>query len=294
MDHKRLVAQPGEAVRLPEHDPAFTGEYVDERAAQATIAEGRTRLARAQDLLFANQSWTLLIVFQAMDAAGKDETIEAVISSMDPQGCSVASFKEPGGKELQHDYLWRFVQALPERGQVGVFNRSYYEEVTSSRVHPEKLAEQHLPEATRESPAIWKERFRQINDFERYLVENGILVLKFFLHVSKEKQRERLLERITSEEQRWQFAWSDIEDRRRWDEFMAVYEDTLSATSTPWAPWHIIPSDHRWYSALVVAALVAQTIESLNLSYPNGDAEEQQARAEAQALLEDEQRAADG
>jgi PPK2 family polyphosphate:nucleotide phosphotransferase len=244
-------------------------------------------------LLFANQSWTILVVLQAMDAAGKDETIEGMLSSMAPQGSSVAMFKEPGGKELQHDYLWRFVAALPERGQIGIFNRSYYEEVLSSRVRAGKLAEQHLPATIREAPEIWEQRFRQINNFEQYLVENGILVFKFFLHVSKEKQRERLLERITSEDKRWQFSWSDVEDHQQWDQYMAAYEDVLNHTTTTWAPWHIIPSDHRWYSGLAVAEVIAHTIESLNLRYPEGGEEDQKARARAQALLESERRDSD-
>jgi polyphosphate kinase 2 (PPK2 family) len=192
MPHNDFAVATKTHVRLTDYNPDDTGSWSTEDDARPHMQDVRARLARAQDLLFANQSWTLLIIIQAMDAAGKDETIEGMLSSMAPQGTSVAMFKEPGGKELQHDYLWRFVNALPERGQVGIFNRSYYEEVLSSRVHPDRLAQQHLPPAIRDAPEIWEQRFRQINSFEQYLVENGILVLKFFLHVSKEKQRERL------------------------------------------------------------------------------------------------------
>jgi PPK2 family polyphosphate:nucleotide phosphotransferase len=290
MSNDDFLVTPGTHVHLAEYSPGETGGLRNEDEARSRIAEARERLARAQDVLFANQSWTLLIVFQGMDAAGKDEAIAGMLSSMAPQGSSVATFKEPGGKELQHDYLWRFVRALPERGQVGIFNRSYYEEVLSSRVHTEKVVEQHLPEALRAAPNIWDQRFRQIKHFEQYMVENGILVVKFFMHVSKQKQGERLLERITSEDKRWQFSWSDIEDRQQWEQYMAAYEDVLSHTSTQWAPWHIVPSDHRWYSGLVVAEIVAQTIESLNLSYPEGSEEEQRARKQAQGMLEEEQR----
>jgi PPK2 family polyphosphate:nucleotide phosphotransferase len=293
MQHNDFTVAAGAQVRLTDFNPKDTGMFSAEQDARQRIDEARERLVRAQDVLFANQSWTLLVVFQAMDAAGKDETIEGPLAHMSPQGTSVTMFKEPGGKELRHDYLWRFVAALPQRGQVGLFNRSYYEEVLSCRMHADKLVEQHLPAAIREAPDLWEQRFRQINNFEQYLVENGILVLKFFLHMSKDKQRERLLERITSEDKRWQFSWNDIEDHQQWDRYMAAYEDVLSHTSTNWAPWHIIPSDHRWYSGLVVTEAIAQTIESLDLRYPQGSEEDQEARAQAQALLEAEQRAAD-
>jgi len=289
MQHDQFIVPAGRRVRLTDHDPEFTGSYTGEQEAQADLDAARARLARAQDLLFANKSWTVLVVFQAMDAAGKDETIEGVMSSMNPAGCSVAMFKTPGGKELQHDYLWRFVQALPERGQVGIFNRSYYEEVLSARVRPETLEKENLPPTIRDAPDIWEQRFRQINNFEQYLVENGILVLKFFLHVSKAKQRERLLERIADEDKRWEFAWDDVEDHQQWDKFMAAYEDLLSNTSTAWAPWHIIPSNHRWYAGLAIAGLVSRTIEGLDLRYPEGSEEEQQARARAREVLEAEQ-----
>ena len=291
MDPYGFIVPPGQSFRLKERDPAFTSNLVDEQAAQAHLRELHTSLTTYQDMLLAQESYAVLVVVQAMDGAAKDGTISAVFAHLDPQVVAVAAFKEPAGEEVRHDYLWRFNRQLPERGQIGVFNRSYYEEVVTTFVHPEQLDQQHLPdELRRPADEAWRERrYHQINNFERYLVENGIVVLKCFLHLSKDKQRERLLERTTRREKQWKFSPRDIEDRYRWDDFMHAYEETLNHTSTPWAPWYVIPADHRWFTPVAVAELVVDCLARLNLSYPEPGSEQREAIARAGHLLEHEQ-----
>jgi PPK2 family polyphosphate:nucleotide phosphotransferase len=264
-----FIAPPGKRVRLKDYDPAFTGGFRSEQEASASMRADCETLSVLQDKFFAQGTHALLLIFQAMDGAGKDGTIKHVMSGVDPQGCSVTNFKRPSEKELKHDYLWRFIRELPERGQIGIFNRSYYEEVLVSRVHRNRLDEQCLPPVVQKSKSLWRQRFAQINNFEQYLSENGIIPVKIFLHISKEKQRERLLERMTRVEKRWKFSLDDIKDRALWDQYMKAYEDALTHTTTRQSPWHIIPADHRWFSAHAVAQLVVNKLRSLKLSYPH-------------------------
>jgi PPK2 family polyphosphate:nucleotide phosphotransferase len=233
----------------------------------------------------AEETQSLLLIFQAMDGAGKDGTIKHVMSVTDPQGCTVTLNEKPGAVELKHDYLWRFVRALPKRGQIGIFNRSYYEEVLSTRVHPERLEDQQLPAHIRNAKNIWQQRFTHINNFEQYLAENGIHVMKFFLHLSKEKQRERLLERLDETEKKWKFSMNDVRERELWDEYQKAFEDALTQTSTKHAPWYIVPADHRWFSALVVAELVVAKMKSMRLRYPQTNDESEKERDEARRQL---------
>ncbi|HYG09777.1 MAG TPA: PPK2 family polyphosphate kinase [Pyrinomonadaceae bacterium] len=268
MKQQGFLVRAGERVRLNNYDPAFTGKFKSEAEAEAKIQDDCESLAKYQDKLMAEERQSLLLIFQAMDGAGKDGTIKHVMSSTDPQGCMVMLSEKPGATELKHDYLWRFVRYLPKRGQIGIFNRSYYEEVLSTRVHPERLEDQQLPPRIRDARNIWRQRFTQINNFEQYLTENGIHVMKFFLHLSKEKQRERLLERLEAPEKKWKFSMNDVTERDRWDEYMRAFEDAITQTNKKDAPWYIIPADHRWFSSLVVAELVVAKLKSLKLRYP--------------------------
>ena len=285
MSQQKFRVAAGERVRLANYDPGFTGGFKSRAEAEAKIRRDCESLAKYQDMLLAQGTESLLLVFQAMDGAGKDGTIKHVMSGIDPQGCRVALFEKPAAKELKHDYLWRFVRELPERGQLGIFNRSYYEEVLSTRVHPERLAEQNLPTSIRRAKTIWRERYAQINNFEQYLTENGIHVLKFFLHLSKEKQRERLLERLEVPEKKWKFSMNDVTERACWDEYMRAFEEAITRTNTQRAPWYVVPADHRWFSALVVADLVLDKLKSLKLRYPHASSEGKKEMEKARKLL---------
>ncbi|HLL72648.1 MAG TPA: PPK2 family polyphosphate kinase [Pyrinomonadaceae bacterium] len=285
MKQRGFLVPAGERVRLKNYDPAFTGEFASEAEAESKIRRDCESLAKYQDKLLAEERQSLLLIFQAMDGAGKDGTIKHVMSSIDPQGCVVMLSEKPGATELKHDYLWRFVRYLPKRGQIGIFNRSYYEEVLSTRVHPERLEDQQLPPRIRDAKNIWQQRFQQINNFEQYLTENGVHVMKFFLHLSREKQRERLLERLEVPEKKWKFSMNDVTERGRWDEYMTAFEDALTRTSTKRAPWYVVPADHRWFSALVVADLVLARLKSLNLRYPPVSSDGKKEMEKARKLL---------
>lgn len=261
-----MVAQPGKRISLKDFDPAYRGGFTKEEA-RVHLESGIQQLARYQDVLYAQNTYALLLIFQAMDGAGKDSTIKHVMSGVNPQGCQVFSFKQPSAEELDHDYLWRSYKALPERGRIGIFNRSYYEEVLVVRVHPEVLDQQQLPSQTK-GKQIWRQRFEEINSFERYLVNNGIVVMKFFLHVSKQEQRKRFLERIDLQEKNWKFSLADVKERHFWDDYMAAYEEMFTHTSTDSAPWHIIPADHKWFTRLAVSSFIYHRLKSLNLAYP--------------------------
>lgn len=287
MKNKFLV-EPDKKIHLKNYDTGFTGGYTDEAGAHAKIEADCKALAELQDKLMAQGTYGLLLLFQAMDGSAKDGTIKHIMSAADPQGGAAHNFKEPSDDENKHDYLWRFHKSAPARGEIGVFNRSYYEEVLATRVHTEYLAKQSLPPTTPKGNKLWKQRFAQINNFEEYLAENGILVMKFFLHLSKEKQKERLLERTEKPEKQWKFSPSDIEERGHWKEYMRAYEDVLSETSTKVAPWHIIPADNRWFTALAVADLVVAKLKDLKLRYPEAKADEKQEMAEARSALEQE------
>jgi PPK2 family polyphosphate:nucleotide phosphotransferase len=263
---RRLTATPGTRISLDRHSTDWTGSH-DQREASDLLADGVRKLADLQAKLYAQDTFSVLLIFQAMDAAGKDGTIKHVMSGVNPQGCQVFSFKAPSAEERDHDYLWRSIKALPERGRIGIHNRSYYEEVLIARVHPEILQGQQLPERHK-GPGIWRERFRHINEFERYLVDNGTIPIKFFLHVSKDEQKRRFLERIDEPSKNWKFSVADVKERQHWDEYMKAYEDAFTHTSTPHAPWYIIPADNKWFMRLAVSEVIVARLKALKLSFP--------------------------
>jgi PPK2 family polyphosphate:nucleotide phosphotransferase len=262
----------GDGFRLKDIDPDDTLHLnnEDKPRAQEMLKAGVAALAEFQQMLYAQDRWAVLLIFQAMDAAGKDSAIKHVMSGIDPQGCQVFSFKAPSSEELDHDYLWRCLKCLPERGRIGIFNRSYYEETLIVRVHPELLAKQKLPMEV-VSKRIWEERFEDISNFERHLARNGVAICKFFLHVSKKEQKQRFIERLKDPEKHWKFSLTDVEERKLWDAYMDAYEDMVRHTAAKHAPWYVVPADHKWFTRLVVAAAVVQTLASLRLHYPKLD-----------------------
>jgi PPK2 family polyphosphate:nucleotide phosphotransferase len=276
---KPYRVEDGKKFRLKDHDPADTAKLRSQERAQELLAKGVARMAELQDKLYAQDRWGLLLIFQGMDAAGKDGAIKHVMYGINPQGCQVYSFKTPSAEELDHDYLWRTMKCLPERGRIGIFNRSYYEEVLIVRVHPEILASQRIP-APLVTKNIWEERFQDICCFERYLSRNGLVIRKFFLHVSKKEQKKRFLDRLQQPEKNWKLSAADLHERERWDNYMDAYEEMIVNTSTPQAPWFVIPADNKWFTRLAVAAAIVDTLDDLNLSYPKVDA---QKRKELQA-----------
>jgi PPK2 family polyphosphate:nucleotide phosphotransferase len=287
MNHNHFFVPPDSKVSLKEYDPKYTGNYKEKADAEGKLQTDIQQMQKYQDLLYAQNSFALLLIFQAMDAAGKDSTIKHVMSGVNPQGCQVFSFKSPSTEELDHDYLWRTAKALPERGRIGIFNRSYYEEVLVVRVHPELLKKQNLPHIPKGN-LIWKQRFEEINNFEKYLVNNGVIVLKFFLNISFAEQKKRFLERIDLPEKNWKFSASDAQERAFWNDYMHAYEDVFDNTSTPWAPWYIIPSDRKWFTRLAVADIINTKLKELNLKYPTVSEEYQQQLFQAKQMLEKE------
>src|SRR6266576_2326725 len=259
----------GKKFRLKDVDPGDTGELQseDKQRAKEALQTGVEALAELQGMLYGQDRWSLLLIFQAMDAAGKDGTIKHVMSGVNPQGCQVYSFKAPSSEELDHDFLWRCMKYVPERGRIGIFNRSYYEETLVVRVHPEFLEKQTLPPEL-VTKNIWKERFQDIRNFERYLRRNGVVVRKFFLHVSKGEQKGRFLERLENPEKNWKFSANDIKERAFWDDYMVAYEDMIRHTASPEAPWYVVPADNKWFTRIVVAAAIIETLDALNLGYP--------------------------
>jgi PPK2 family polyphosphate:nucleotide phosphotransferase len=257
----------------------------DKSRAKEGLQIGVEALAKLQDRLYAQDQWSVLLIFQAMDAAGKDGAIKHVMSGVNPQGCQVFSFKSPTSEELDHDYLWRCLKNMPERGRIGIFNRSYYEETLVVRVHPNYLSKQKLPEKL-VTKRIWQERFEDIRNVERYLVRNGVLVLKFFLHVSKQEQKKRFMERLDNPEKNWKFSATDAAEREHWDEYMEAYEDMIRHTATPEAPWYVVPADNKWFTRIVVAAAVVKALEDLDLEYPEVDAAKRRELAAARRQLE--------
>ena len=271
--------------RLDDVDPGDTMKLDLKDRAEELLAQGVERLRDLQEKLYAQDRWSVLLIFQAMDAAGKDGTISHVMSGVNPQGCEVHSFKSPSPEELDHDFLWRTTCRLPQRGRIGIFNRSYYEEVLVVRVHPEILAKQKLPESV-VTKKIWKERFEDINAFEKYLARNGTLIRKFFLHVSKGEQKRRFLSRLEEPSKNWKFSLADAKERGHWNEYMDAYEDAIRETSTPWAPWHVVPADNKWFTRLAVAAAVVDALQSLDLHFPElSDAQRAELAKVRQALL---------
>ena len=264
----------GSTVSLKDHDPDDTGKYKNKEDAAKDLQDDVETLTALQDVLYAANSHALLLIFQAMDAAGKDSVIKHVMSGVNPQGCQVFSFKAPSAEELDHDYLWRCLKALPERGRIGIFNRSYYEEVLVVRVHPEFLQKQNIPREDVRG-ALCKKRYEDINAVEKYLSRNGTVILKFFLNVSRKEQKNRFLERINTQEKNWKYSAADVKERSYWKEYMSAYEEMLGSTSTQWAPWHVIPADHKWFTRALVARIIIDKLKSLKLSYPKLTEQEQ-------------------
>lgn len=287
MNHEPLIIKPGTQVSLKDFDTRYTGKYKDKDDAAEKLKSDLTKLQDYQDVLYAQDDYALLLIFQAMDAAGKDGTIKHVMSGINPQGCQVFSFKAPSSEDLDHDFLWRTNRCLPERGRIGIFNRSYYEEVLVVRVHPELLERQQLPESTKNQD-IWKHRFEDINNLEKYLTRNGIVILKFFLNVSKDEQKRRFMARINEPEKNWKFSASDAKVRLLWDDYMKAYEDMLSNTSTEAAPWHVIPADRKWFMHLAVANIICTKLKSLNLTYPTLSEAQKENLLKAKEMLESE------
>jgi PPK2 family polyphosphate:nucleotide phosphotransferase len=275
----------GKGFRLKDFDPGDTRDLKLEKAEAAELlARGTEWLAEEQDMLYAQDSWSLLLVFQAMDAAGKDSTIKHVMSGVNPQGCQVSSFKQPSSEDLSHDFLWRYVKRLPERGRIGIFNRSYYEEVLVVRVHPDILKRQNLPPKTI-SKRLWNERLADIAHFEEYLTRQGTIILKFFLHLSREEQKKRFLARLDRPEKHWKFSAADIRERGFWNDYMQAFEEAIRATATQHAPWFVVPADNKWFTRLVVAAAIVEAVENLDLSYPKVDARKKKELSSARAAL---------
>jgi PPK2 family polyphosphate:nucleotide phosphotransferase len=292
---ERFRVPPGKKVRLRDHDSGWAqtkelrelGKDAVKQQAKEILEQNLVDLAEAQERLYADNRYALLIVLQAMDAAGKDGTIKHVMSGVNPQGCQVFSFKTPSAEELDHNFLWRYMRSLPERGRIGIFNRSYYEDVLVVKVHPELLDGQKLPPG-KHGKTFWETRYDDINAFEHHLVRNGVVILKFFLNVSKDEQKRRFLERLDRAEKNWKFSAADMAERGFWDDYMAAYEDALGATSTEWAPWYVVPADRKWVTRAVVADIVTSTLQGLDLEYPEVTEAQREALAAARERLMNE------
>ncbi len=277
----------GAKFRLKDFDPADAGRIKSKKHAEEELQHGVQLLSELQDKLYAQNRWAVLLIFQAMDAAGKDGAIKHVLSGVNPQGCEVFSFKQPSVEELSHDFMWRTSKRVPERGKIGIFNRSYYEEVLVTRVHKDLLERERIPPSLI-SKDLWKERFADINAHERYLAHNGIVILKFFLNLSKKEQRKRFLKRLEEPAKNWKYSAADISERGLWRDYMSAYEQMIQNTATPHAPWFVVPADNKWYTRLVVAAAIAHALEELKLSYPKVDAAKRKELKAAQIALQNE------
>lgn len=289
MKHDEFLVPPGKKIKLKNYDTASTGKYKQKEDALEDLQADILRLAALQDKLYAQNTYALLVIVQALDAAGKDGAIKHVMSGVNPQGCQVFSFKAPSAEEMDHDFLWRTTRALPERGRIGIFNRSYYEEVLVVRVHPEILTGQQLPDKYK-GKKIWRTRFADINNYEKYLVRNGIEIVKIFLNVSKDEQKKRFMSRIELPEKNWKFSATDVKERGHWDDYMRAYEDMFRHTSTEWAPWHIIPADNKWFTRAAIADVIVKKLKSMKLRYPTVNEEHKQSLLQAKAMLESEGR----
>jgi len=274
----------GDSFRLKDYDPGSTRGVHSKEQANQLLQRSTAVLQEQQEMLYAQDRWALLLIFQAMDAAGKDSVIKHVMSGVNPQACVVASFKQPSAEELDHDFLWRTTRRLPERGKIGIFNRSYYEEVLVVRLHQEFLVRQHLPEPL-VTKKIWKERFEDICNYERYLTRNGTVIRKFFLYVSREEQKRRFLARLDEPEKNWKFSEADVKERQRWDDYMEAYEDMIRHTAAPQAPWYVVPADHKWYTHAVVSSAIIQTLKELRLAFPTVDKSRRKELEAARASL---------
>ncbi len=284
---RRYRVDNGSKFRLTDFDPADSSGLKSKKQAEKELARGIERLSELQDRLYAQDRWAILLIFQAMDAAGKDGAIKHVMSGVNPQGCQVYSFKQPSAEELNHEFLWRTSKCVPERGRIGIFNRSYYEEVLVVRVHKELLERERTPPSL-VTKNIWNERFAGINAYEHYLYRNGVVVRKFFLNLSKEEQKRRFLSRLDEPAKNWKFSASDVTERERWNEYMAAYEEMIQRTATPHAPWHVVPADKKWYTRLVVADAIISALEDLNLHYPVVGAAKRKELKAARVALEHE------
>jgi len=275
----------GKGFRLKDFDPADTaGLQMDKGEARELLQRGTAWLAEEQNMLYAQDRWSLLLVFQAMDAAGKDSTIKHVMSGINPQGCQVSSFKQPSSEDLDHDFMWRYVRHLPERGRIGIFNRSYYEEVLVVRVHPEILKRQKLPPPL-VGKKIWDERLADIARFEDYATRQGTKILKFFLNVSRKEQKKRFMDRLDEPEKNWKFSASDVKEREFWDDYMQAFEEAIKATASKHAPWYVVPADNKWFTRLIVAAAIVEAVADLGLAYPKVDAAKKKELAAARVAL---------
>lgn len=284
-----LQVKPGNELHLQrDHDPAFTAGYLDKESATEQLQQDIQELARLQDRLYAAGKQAVLLVIQAMDAAGKDGAVKHVMSGVNPQGTRVHSFKQPSAEELAHDFLWRCNDKLPERGSIGIFNRSYYEEVLVVRVHPELLGHQGIDPANAKDKAFWTGRFDSINQWEKHLVANGVRIIKVFLHLSRGEQKKRLLERLDNPEKNWKFSMADVAERQHWDDYMAAYQHMLEKTSTEWAPWYVVPADNKWFSRLMVSSLLVQTLRDIDPHYPVLSAEQLAQLDQARVALDNE------
>ena len=279
----------GKKFRLKDFEPDDTSGVKSRKQAEKVLPLGIERMVDLQDKLYAQDRWAILLIFQAMDAAGKDGVIKHVMSGVNPQGCQVYSFKQPSAEELDHDFLWRTNKCIPERGRIGIFNRSYYEEVLVVRVHKELLEREKMPPSL-VTKDIWNERFADINAYEQYLSRNGVVIRKFFLNLSKDEQKRRFLKRLDEPDKNWKLSSADIAERERWPEYMTAYEEMIQHTATPHAPWYVVPADNKWYTRLVVAAAIVHALEDLNLHYPTVDADQRKELKAARATLEHEGR----
>lgn len=288
---ENLLVKEGSKLNLSKFDTKYTAIFKDKDDAEQMLQNDIARMAELQDVLFAMGKYSLLIVFQAMDAAGKDGTIKHVMTGINPQGCVVTSFKQPSTEELAHDYLWRISKNLPRRGMISIFNRSHYEEVLVTRVHPEYIISQNIPgidSVDKVDKTFWKERYESINDFEQHLYENGTIILKFFLHVSKQEQKQRFLKRIEEPEKNWKFSSADVKERQHWDKYMEAYEDAINHTSKSHAPWYVIPADKKWFMRAAVGDIIVGILESLKLAYPEISSKEKDELEAAKRLLDNE------
>lgn len=284
----KIIAKPGEKHKVSDFEPYYVAE-LNKKEAKKLLEENTERLALLQDKLYAQDRYSILIIFQAMDAAGKDGTVKHVMSGINPQGCQVYSFKQPSAEELDHDYLWRIYKSLPERGRIGIFNRSHYEDVLVAKVHPAIVLNGKLPHINKVDDIddkFWKARYRQINDMEKHLTENGTIILKFFLNVSKDEQKRRFLARLEDESKNWKFSAADIKEREYWDDYMKAYSDMLTQTSTDEAPWHVIPADNKWFMRYAVGEIICKKMETLDLHYPILSDEAKQKIEEAKKALD--------
>jgi PPK2 family polyphosphate:nucleotide phosphotransferase len=288
MNHDKLIVPPGKKIKLKDYDPSFTDKFKSKEEAREKLRDDVKKMAELQDVLYADNRHSLLLIFQALDAAGKDGTIKHVMSGINPQGCQVYSFKAPSAEELDHDYLWRCSSKVPEKGRIGIFNRSYYEEVLVTRVHPEFLGKQNLPEM-KNPDKLWEHRFAEIVNFEKYLTRNGISILKFFLNVSKKEQKKRFLDRINTPEKNWKFSSTDVKERQHWDNYRNAYEDVFNNTSTDFAPWYIIPADNKWFIRAAVADIIVKKLKELGLRYPEVTEEHKAELMKAKEMLESEE-----